>query len=101
MLSPLYISEISPPEVRGSLIALEQFSIVLGVVVGFWIGFFTRNIPGSASWRIPLGVQIGPGVLLAFGALFLLPASPRLLVLKGKYDEAEASLVKLRGRRSR
>ncbi|KAF7316583.1 MFS domain-containing protein [Mycena indigotica] len=98
MLSPLYISEISPPEVRGSLIALEQFSIVLGVVVGFWIGFFTRNIPGSASWRIPLGVQIGPGVLLAFGALFLLPASPRLLVLKGKYDEAEASLVKLRGR---
>jgi MFS family permease len=43
MLSPLYISEISPPEVRGSLIALEQFSIVLGVVVGFWIGFFTRN----------------------------------------------------------
>ncbi|KAF7288752.1 MFS domain-containing protein [Mycena indigotica] len=98
MLSPLYISEISTPEVRGSLIALEQFSIVLGVVVGFWIGFFTRNIPGSASWRIPLGVQIGPGVLLAFGALFLLPASPRLLVLKGKYDEAEASLVKLRGR---
>ncbi|KAF7288735.1 MFS domain-containing protein [Mycena indigotica] len=98
MLSPLYISEISPPEVRGSLIALEQFSIVLGVVVGFWIGFFTRNIPGSASWRIPLSVQIGPGVLLAFGALFLLPASPRLLVLKGKYDEAEASLVKLRGR---
>ncbi|KAF7298534.1 MFS domain-containing protein [Mycena indigotica] len=98
MLSPLYISEISPPEVRGSLIALEQFSIVLGVVVGFWIGFFTRNIPGSASWRIPLGVQIGPGVLLACGALFLLPASPRLLVLKGKYDEAEASLLKLRGR---
>jgi MFS family permease len=43
MLSPLYISEISPPEVRGSLIALEQFSIVLGVVVGFWIGFFTRH----------------------------------------------------------
>ncbi|KAF7322698.1 MFS domain-containing protein [Mycena chlorophos] len=98
MLSPLYISEISPPEVRGSLIALEQFSIVLGVVVGFWIGFFTRNIPGSASWRIPLGVQIAPGVLLALGAVFLLPASPRLLVLKGKYEEAEASLVKLRGR---
>ncbi|KAJ7194881.1 general substrate transporter [Mycena pura] len=98
MLSPLYISEISPPEVRGSLVALEQFSIVLGVVVGFWIGFFTRNMPGSASWRIPLGVQIGPGIVLALGALFLLPASPRLLVLKGRCHEAEASLVKLRGR---
>ncbi|KAJ7496412.1 MFS monosaccharide transporter [Mycena latifolia] len=98
MLSPLYISEISPPEVRGSLIALEQFSIVLGVVVGFWIGFFTRHIPSSLSWRLPLGIQIAPGVLLAVGALFLLPASPRLLVLKGKYAEAEASLVRLRGR---
>ncbi|KAJ7454529.1 general substrate transporter [Mycena galericulata] len=98
MLSPLYIAEISPPEVRGSLIALEQFSIVLGVVFGFWIGFFTRNIPSSLSWRLPLGLQIAPGVLLALGAIFLLPASPRLLVLKGRYAEAEASLVKLRGR---
>jgi hypothetical protein len=43
MLSPLYMAEISPPEVRGSLIALEQFAIVLGVVCGFWIGFFTRS----------------------------------------------------------
>jgi hypothetical protein len=43
MLSPLYMAEISPPEVRGSLLALEQFSIVLGCVVGFWTGFLTRN----------------------------------------------------------
>lgn len=43
MLSPLYMAEISPPEVRGSLLALEQFSIVLGAVVGFWTGFFTRD----------------------------------------------------------
>ncbi|KAF7288772.1 MFS domain-containing protein [Mycena indigotica] len=89
---------VHPKYAARSLRSNNSRSIVLGVVVGFWIGFFTRNIPGSASWRIPLGVQIGPGVLLAFGALFLLPASPRLLVLKGKYDEAEASLVKLRGR---
>src|SRR5712671_874862 len=43
MLSPLYMAEISPPEMRGSLLALEQFSIVLGCVVGFWTGFSTRN----------------------------------------------------------
>ena len=43
MLSPLYMAEISPPEVRGSLMALEQFAIVLGAVLGFWAGFFTRN----------------------------------------------------------
>jgi hypothetical protein len=55
-------------------------------------------VPGSLSWRLPLGLQIAPGVLLALGAIFLLPASPRLLVLKGRYAEAETSLVKLRGR---
>jgi hypothetical protein len=43
MLSPLYMAEISPPELRGSLMALEQLSIVLGVVLGFWGGFLTRN----------------------------------------------------------
>lgn len=43
MLSPLYMAEISPPETRGSLLALEQFSIVLGCVIGFWTGFSTRN----------------------------------------------------------
>jgi MFS family permease len=38
-LAPLYMSEISPKEIRGSLLALEQFSIVSGVVVGFWYLF--------------------------------------------------------------
>lgn len=37
------MAEISAPEVRGSLLALEQFSIVLGVVLGFWTGFVTRE----------------------------------------------------------
>ncbi|KII95512.1 hypothetical protein PLICRDRAFT_34394 [Plicaturopsis crispa FD-325 SS-3] len=97
MLSPLYMAEISPPEVRGSLMALEQFSIVLGVVCGFWTGFLTRSIESSASWRIPLGAQIFPGVLLAVGCFFL-PPSPRLSVLHGKNEEALASLATLRRR---
>lgn len=95
MLSPLYMAEISPPEVRGSLMALEQFAIVLGAVLGFWTGFFTRGLEGSASWRTPLGIQIIPGALLAVGSL-LLPASPRLLVAQGRPEEALDSLAKLR-----
>lgn len=51
MLSPLYMAEISPPEVRGSLMALEQFSIVLGAVLGFWTGFFTRNGRCNTPWN--------------------------------------------------
>ncbi|XP_006460576.1 hypothetical protein AGABI2DRAFT_220643 [Agaricus bisporus var. bisporus H97] len=82
MLSPLYMAEISPPEVRGSLLTLEQFSIVL-------------RVPNSLSWRIPLGIQIIPGIVLAVGCFFL-PPSPRLLILQGRNDDALASLAKLR-----
>ena len=52
---------------------------------------------GSLSWRIPLGLQLFPGILLGLGA-FVLPASPRLLVLQGRREEALASLAKLRRR---
>jgi len=106
------MAEISPPEMRGSLMALEQFAIVLGVVVGFWLGFFTRDselrlflrvlyhllfivVPSSASWRIPLAAQLIPGIILLVGCAFL-PASPRLLVLQGRYEEAKKNLAKLR-----
>ncbi|CCM06248.1 uncharacterized protein FIBRA_08497 [Fibroporia radiculosa] len=97
MLAPLYMAEISPPEVRGSLMALEQFAIVLGAVLGFWTGFFTRNVSGSSSWRIPLAIQLGPGILLAIGCLFL-PPSPRLLVMQGRTEEALSALATLRRR---
>lgn len=97
MLCPLYISEMASPETRGSLVSLEQFSIVFGVVVGFWAGFVTRSIPGAASWRIPLGIQIIPGIALAIGALWL-PPSPRLLMLRGKAEKALQTLKRLRAR---
>jgi hypothetical protein len=41
MAVPLYISEISPPEVRGTLLVLEEFSIVSGIAVAFWITYDT------------------------------------------------------------
>ncbi|KAF9784036.1 general substrate transporter [Thelephora terrestris] len=95
MLCPLYMAEISPPEFRGALMAMEQFSIVLGCVLGFWAGFFTRGVEGSASWRIPLGAQLIPGLVLATGCVFL-PPSPRLLVAQGRTDDALQTLAKLR-----
>ncbi|KAF8983306.1 general substrate transporter [Cyathus striatus] len=98
MLAPLYMAEIAPPEVRGSLLALEQLSIVLGVVLGFWAGFGTREFQGSPSWRIPLALQLIPGLILLLGALFL-PPSPRLLVLQNRAEEALRSLGILRGGR--
>jgi hypothetical protein len=57
-----------------------------------------HSVPGSASWRIPLAVQLLPGVLLAAGC-FVLPPSPRLLVLRGRIDEASQALSRLRLRK--
>lgn len=88
---------MASPETRGSLISLEQFSIVFGVVLGFWVGFATRSLEGALSWRIPLGLQIALGLLLAFGA-FWLPPSPRLLVLRGNEARALRTLARLRDR---
>ncbi|KAG7439697.1 uncharacterized protein BT62DRAFT_924525 [Guyanagaster necrorhizus] len=92
MLSPLYMAEISIPELRGSLMALEQFAIVMGVVFNFWFGFFTRLIPCSASWRTPLGIQIVPGLMC------WMSIPPYVLVLQGRYEEALASFAKMRRR---
>ncbi|CAM1507732.1 Fc.00g045800.m01.CDS01 [Cosmosporella sp. VM-42] len=95
MVVPLYISEISPPEIRGTLLVFEELSIVLGIVVAFWITYGTQFIDSNWSWQLPFLIQIIPGLCLGFGAI-LLPFSPRWLASKGRDDEALANLSKLR-----
>ncbi|KAH8675185.1 putative MFS monosaccharide transporter [Ilyonectria robusta] len=92
---PLYISEISPPEIRGTLLVFEELSIVIGIVVSFWITYGTQYIGSHWSWQLPFLIQIIPGLLLGFGAI-LLPFSPRWLAANGREDEALANLAKLR-----
>lgn len=95
MVAPLYISEISPPEIRGALLVLEEFSIVTGIVIAFWITYGTQYIQSEWAWRLPFLLQIVPGLVLGVGIYFL-PFSPRWLVSKGRDDDALASLAKLR-----
>jgi MFS family permease len=95
MVVPLYISEISPPEIRGSLLVFEELSIVIGIVVAFWITYGTKDMTSHWSWQLPFLLQILPGLLLGFGAIFL-PYSPRWLASKDREDEALDSLAKLR-----
>lgn len=57
--------------------------------------FIAPIVPGSSSWRIPLAVQLIPGILLGIGSLRL-PPSPRLLILKGDYTAGEEALKRLR-----
>ncbi|KAI4280449.1 MAG: hypothetical protein L6R38_004459 [Xanthoria sp. 2 TBL-2021] len=95
MVAPLYISEISPPEIRGALLVLEEFCIVFGIVVAYWITYGTRYISGEWAWRLPFLLQMIPSTVLGLGILFL-PFSPRWLASKGRDSEALQSLGKLR-----
>ncbi|KAJ4250942.1 hypothetical protein NW762_011592 [Fusarium torreyae] len=58
MGAPLYISEISPPNLRDTLLVLESISIVSGVVIAYWITFATRDINSEVSFRLPFGLQM-------------------------------------------
>ncbi|OCF61357.1 monosaccharide transporter [Kwoniella mangroviensis CBS 10435] len=93
--APMYISEISPPNIRGALLVLEAWTIVFGIVVMFYITYATRHIDSDWSFRIPFTVQMAPCVLLA-AALWKLPYSPRWLAFKGRDEESLQSLMTLR-----
>lgn len=58
MVAPLYISELAPPEIRGTLLVLQELSIVTAVVVAFYITYGTRYIDSDWSWRLPFLLQV-------------------------------------------
>ncbi|KAK0456788.1 general substrate transporter [Armillaria borealis] len=101
MAVPLYNAELAPPEVRGSLVALQQLAITFGIMVSFWIDYGTNYIGGTgagqseAAWRIPLALQLGPAIVLGCGILFM-PFSPRWLINQGRDEEALTVLSNLR-----
>ncbi|PLW41957.1 hypothetical protein PCANC_11068 [Puccinia coronata f. sp. avenae] len=95
MACPMYMSEISPSNIRGALLCLEEFNIVFGIVVAFWITYATRLIESEVSWRLPFGIQLLPAVIILLG-LSLLPSSPSWLASRRRYDECLETLATLR-----
>ena len=93
--APIYISEIAPPNIRGTLLVLESISIVGGIVVSFFITYGTRNLDGEISFRLPFGLQMVCSTLLSVGINFY-PYSPRWLALAGRPDDSLRSLQRLR-----
>ncbi|PWU03909.1 MAG: MFS transporter [Bacteroidetes bacterium] len=85
--APIYISEISPSNRRGRLVALFQFNIVFGILVSYLSNYLIGR-SGEDSWRLMLGIQAIPSFLFLILIRFV-PESPRWLILnKGRIDEA-------------
>ncbi|KAI9651915.1 MAG: hypothetical protein M1831_007495 [Alyxoria varia] len=95
MGAPLYISEIAPPHLRGTLLVLEAVSIVTGVCSAYWISYGTSFLQGQIAFRLPFGLQMACAILLGIGIHFY-PYSPRWLALIGRKQEALDSLAQLR-----
>ncbi|KAF2146198.1 uncharacterized protein K452DRAFT_315426 [Aplosporella prunicola CBS 121167] len=94
--APLYISEIAPPNLRGSLLVLESVSIVTGVLAAYWIAYATRGMTGEISFRLPFGLQMVCAILLGT-CIHFFPYSPRWLALRGRHEDTLLSLARLRG----
>jgi len=90
--APIYISEISPAGSRGKLVGLFQFNVVLGILIAYLSNYFIGQT-GEESWRWMLGVQAFPS-LLFFGLIFLVPESPRWLLLHTRKTEEATSIMK-------
>ncbi len=92
VVSPLYIAEIAPARVRGRLVAVTQFNIVLGILLAFFSNYLIAGFDlGQIEWRWMFGVEAIPAIAF-FMLLFHIPFSPRWLVAKGRIEEAKAVL---------
>mgnify|MGYP001207304573 CR=1 FL=1 len=99
MLSPLYISEISPANKRGTLVTLYQLAIVIGINIVFFFNYKVAQYSTEAwnvdfGWRYMVGSEVVPAMLF-FIALLIVPESPRWLLKKGREEEALNVLTKV------
>jgi sugar porter (SP) family MFS transporter len=92
-VAPLYISEVSPPRVRGGLVSFNQLAVTVGILVSYLVDFAFQGVPGN--WRWMLGLAAVPGAVLAIGMLTV-PHTPRWLVSHDRGDQARTVLEKLR-----
>jgi SP family galactose:H+ symporter-like MFS transporter len=91
--APLYLAEVAPENIRGSMISLYQLMITAGILLAF---LSNTAFSYYEAWRWMLGIIAIPGVLFLIG-VFALPDSPRWLIMAGRREEAIKVLHRLRG----
>lgn len=93
VLTPMYISEVSPPKIRGRLVATNQLAIVTGILIAFFSDYLIDTIL-HGSWRWMFLAGIFPSALLWF-LLFFITRSPRWLVKVGREEEARDVIARV------
>src|SRR5580693_2824864 len=101
MLSPLYIAEIAPSQIRGRLVSFNQLSIVLGILLVYFVNWAIAGQGDetwirTTGWRLMLVSEAVPAVLF-LGLLTLVPDTPRWYVMKGRVEKAHLVLARLVG----
>jgi SP family galactose:H+ symporter-like MFS transporter len=91
--APLYLAEVAPEYIRGAMVSLYQLMITIGILVAF---LSDTAFSYRGNWRWMLGVIAIPGALFLAG-VFLLPESPRWLLMAGRKEQALDVLRRLRG----
>lgn len=98
LIAPMYIAEIAPRKLRGTLVTFNQLNIVLGISIAYFSNYYFQQTISDPDmkWRIMLGIE-GVPALIYFILLIFVPRSPRWLIQKGKDEEAQTVLVKIHG----
>jgi len=91
-IAPMYISELAPTRVRGSLVSVNQLAITVGIVVSYLVDYAFSAL---GAWRMMLGLAAVPSIVLGL-AMWRLPSSPRWLVARGSTEEAKSVLGRIR-----
>ncbi len=99
VVSPMYMSEVAPQDFRGRAVSMFQQSAVIGQTGVFYVNYLISKGMSEAwlvdmGWRWMLGSEMLPALLFAI-LLFLIPESPRWLVLKGRLDQARTTLARI------
>ncbi|RYE03216.1 MAG: MFS transporter [Sphingomonadales bacterium] len=105
VLSPAYISEVAPANIRGRMTTVQQVMIITGLTAAFLVNYYVTAVAGVSTnkvwldieaWRWMYLMQAVPAAVFLV-ALFFIPESPRYLVSKGRNDQALAVLTSLSG----
>ena len=95
LLAPFYSAELAPPGLRGLMVGMNGVNIAFGYALASYMGiaFFYSSDPAT-QWRAPLGIAL-VWPLVMIGVCFIVPESPRFLLMKGRVEEAREVVYRL------